>query len=306
MNSISIRQLFVSPRYSRVNPRSLRPAACPRDPEIPCQSEILGSRGQAAGRSRGWLPCYIAEIQPLYFAILILLLLFSTQTIADTTTIPLLTTSTTNGEVTYSLSLKILAVMALFSVLPALLITMSAFTRIIIVFSMLRQALGIPNVPSNQIIIGLALITTIYVMMPTLEKINTLSIEPYMQEKMSAENALATTSDLMKQFMLKQTRKADLALFAKLSNKKMTPSNYPLYVLMPAYIISELKTAFQIGFLIFLPFLIIDLVTASVLMSMGMMMLSPMVISMPFKILFFVMVNGWALIVTSLVSSFRT
>ncbi len=236
---------------------------------------------------------------------LIALAFFSTHAMADTGTIPLLTTTTTNGEVTYSLSIKILAVMALFSVLPALLITMSAFTRIIIVFSMLRQALGIPNVPSNQIIIGLALITTIYVMMPTLEKINTLSVEPYMQEKITAESAITATTEVIKKFMLKQTRKADLVLFANLSSKKMTPGNYPLYILMPAYIISELKTAFQIGFLIFLPFLIIDLVTASVLMSMGMMMLSPMVISLPFKVLFFVMVNGWALIVTSLVSSFR-
>jgi flagellar biosynthetic protein FliP len=219
--------------------------------------------------------------------------------------IPVLTTSNTGANVTYSLSIKILAVMALLTVLPALLITMSAFTRIIIVFSILRQALGVPNVPSNQILLGLALIMTIYVMMPTLEKINETSVQPYIQGKITEQQALLNSGDYIKKFMLKHTRIADLNLFTNMSNQKISNQNYPLFVLMPAYITSELKTAFQIGFLIFLPFLIIDLVTASVLMSMGMMMLSPMVISLPFKILFFVLVDGWVLIVTSLVSSFR-
>lgn len=222
-----------------------------------------------------------------------------------TPTIPMLISSGSGANVTYSLSIKILAVMALLSVLPALLITTSAFTRIIIVFSILRQALGVPNVPSNQILLGLALIMTIYIMMPTLEKINETSVQPYMQGSITEVQALQNSSEFIKQFMIKHTRKADLNLFIGLAHKRIVNNDYPLFVLMPAYITSELKTAFQIGFLIFLPFLIIDLVTASVLMSMGMMMLSPMVISLPFKILFFVLVDGWVLIVTSLVTSFR-
>lgn len=234
-----------------------------------------------------------------------LLLLFCQNTFAETASIPLLLSKTVNGEVTYSLSIKILMVMGLLTVLPALLMTMTAFTRIIIVFSILRQALGIPNVPSNQIVIGLSLIMTIYVMMPMLTKVNETSLQPYLAGKATEENAIETAGELVKTFMLKQTRKADINMFANLSNHKIIDQQYPFYVLMPAFITSELKTAFQIGFLIFLPFLIIDLVTASVLMSMGMMMLSPMVISLPFKILFFVMVNGWALMVTSLISSFR-
>lgn len=220
-------------------------------------------------------------------------------------TIPMLVSSGSGSNVTYSLSIKILAVMALLSVLPALLITTTAFTRIIIVFSILRQALGVPNVPSNQILLGLALIMTIYVMMPTLEGINNNSVQPYMQGSISEQQALQNSSDFLKKFMIQHTRKADLNLFVSMSGKTIVNKEYPFFVLMPAYITSELKTAFQIGFLIFLPFLIIDLVTASVLMSMGMMMLSPMVISLPFKILFFVLVDGWVLIVTSLVSSFR-
>lgn len=224
---------------------------------------------------------------------------------ADFGSIPLISSTTHQGDITYSLSIKIILVMALLSVLPALLMTMSAFTRILIVLSILRQALGIPNVPSNQIIIGLSLMLTIYVMMPTINQINQHSVQPYIQGQLSEEKALQASAVYLKQFMLKQTRKADLNLFRNLAKTKLKAQDIPLYILMPAYITSELRTAFQIGFLIFLPFLIIDLVTASVLMSMGMMMLSPMVISLPFKIIFFVMVNGWTLIVSSVVSSFR-
>lgn len=219
--------------------------------------------------------------------------------------IPLVVSKSIGNDVTYSLSVKILMIMGLLTVLPALLMTMTAFMRIIIVFSILKQALGISNVPSNQIVIGLSLIMTIYVMMPIISKINDTSLQPYLAGTVSEEKALGTAGELAKTFMLKQTRKADLNMFSNLATHKGAVQPYPLYVLMPAFITSELKTAFQIGFLIFLPFLIIDLVTASVLMSMGMMMLSPMVISLPFKILFFVMVDGWALMVTSLISSFR-
>lgn len=236
----------------------------------------------------------------------LVLCLISLEASADTvSTIPILMSKTTNGEVTYSLSIKIILATALLSLLPALLMTMSAFTRIMIVLSILRQALGIPNVPSNPILIGLSLIMTVYVMMPTLEKINEQSVQPYLQGLLSDEKALAHSSEVLKQFMLKQTRQTDLSLFAELAKQPPRTSDYPLYILMPAFVTSELKTAFQIGFLIFLPFLIIDLVTASVLMSMGMMMLSPMVISLPFKLIFFVMVNGWTLIVSSLITSFR-
>ena len=221
-------------------------------------------------------------------------------------TIPFLVAEPSHGSVSYGLSIKILAVMTALTVLPALLITMSAFTRIIVVLSIVRQGLGIPNVPSNQIMIGLSLIMTLFVMAPVLEKINTSGLQPYLAGQMNEQQAFDTSSVALKTFMLKQTRKADLKIFTELSKTKFDPNNnYSLLVLMPAFITSELKTAFEIGFLILLPFLIIDIVIASILMSMGMMMLSPMVISLPFKILFFVLVDGWSLIVTSLITSFR-
>jgi flagellar biosynthetic protein FliP len=248
-----------------------------------------------------WLRC----LNKYKVITLVIIVLLNQTASASTASIPLLTSKTISSGVSYSLNVKILLVMAALTVIPALLMTMSAFTRIIIVFSILRQALGITNVPSNQIIIGLSLIMTIYVMMPILSKINDTSLQPYLSGKITEENALQTGGELLKGFMIKQTRKTDLHMFANLAGQKISDKNYPFFVLMPAFVTSELKTAFQIGFLIFLPFLIIDLVTASVLMSMGMMMLSPMVISLPFKILFFVMVDGWAMMVTSLISSFR-
>lgn len=227
---------------------------------------------------------------------------------ADNTlpTIPLVIANQAKGAVEYSLSIKIIAVMALLTVLPALLVTFSAFTRIIIVFSILRQGLGIPNVPNNQVLIGLSLIMTLYVMMPIVDNINVNAIQPYMANKLSEEQAFNTAAGALKVFLLKQTRKSDIRLFTDLSHPKTTVTNdYPLYIVMPAFITSELKTAFEIGFLILLPFLIIDLVIASILMSMGMMMLSPMVISLPFKILFFILIDGWTILVTSLINSFR-
>ena len=225
---------------------------------------------------------------------------------ADGPSIPLLVTQQNANSVSYSLSVKIVALMALLTVLPALLITMTAFTRIVIVLAILRQALGIPNVPSNQILIGLSLILTLFVMLPIVDKVNTTSIQPYLAGKQTEEQALTTTVDLLKGFMLKQTRKSDLKVFTDLAKMKMqVGSSYPFLVILPAYITSELKTAFEIGFLVFLPFLIIDLVVASILMSMGMMMLSPMIISLPFKLLFFILVDGWGLVITSLISSFR-
>lgn len=225
---------------------------------------------------------------------------------AQDQSIPLIIAKQSGSNVSYSISLKIIAAMALLTVLPALLITTTAFTRIIIVFSILRQALGIPNVPSNQIMIGLSLIMTLFVMMPIIQKANEVSIQPYIENKITEQQALTGTLDLLKTFMMKQTHKSDLRLFMDLSNQKLkSGEEIPMLILMPAFITSELKTAFEIGFLIFLPFLIIDLVVSSILMSMGMMMLSPMVISLPFKLLFFVLVDGWGLIVASLITSFR-
>lgn len=241
--------------------------------------------------------------------ILVLILLITpwTQLYAEPQSIPLLTAKQTGATISYSLSIKIIAVMAILTILPALLITTTAFTRIIIVLSILRQAIGIPNVPSNQIMIGLSLIMTLFVMMPIIQKANDASIQPYLDGKLTEQQAFDSSIDLLKTFMMKQTRKTDLKLFTDISKTKIeSTSNYPLLVLMPAYITSELKTAFEIGFLIFLPFLIIDLVVSSILMSMGMMMLSPMVISLPFKLLFFVLVDGWGLVVTSLITSFRS
>jgi flagellar biosynthetic protein FliP len=247
------------------------------------------------------------KLNSLGYTIAILLLLFACGTaFADIQSIPLIEAKQTGATTSYSLSIKIIAVMAVLTVLPALLITTTAFTRIIIVMAILRQALGIPSVPSNQILIGLSLIMTLFVMTPIIQKTNDSAIQPYLQGKMNEEQAFDTAMTQLKGFMLKQTRKTDLHVFSEISRTKATAATgYPLLVVMAAFITSELKTAFEIGFLIFMPFLIIDLVISSILMSMGMMMLSPMVISLPFKLLFFVLVDGWGLIVTSLVTSFR-
>jgi flagellar biosynthetic protein FliP len=219
-------------------------------------------------------------------------------------------TVTTNkqGGQTYSVSLQILALMTLLTVLPALLLTMTAFTRIIIVLSLLRQALGTGQAPSNQVLLGLSLFLTIFIMTPVFEKVNTDAVQPYLEEKIDITTALTKASEPFRQFMLKQTREADLELFIRISGHAELASaeDVPFSLLLSAYVTSELKTAFQIGFLIFLPFLIIDLVVASVLMSMGMMMLSPMIVSLPFKIMLFVLADGWSLIMEMLAASFYT
>jgi len=217
-------------------------------------------------------------------------------------------TVTTNkqGGQTYSVTIQILALMTLLTVLPALLLTMTSFTRIMIVLSLLRQALGTGQAPSNQVLLGLSLFLTIFIMMPVFEKVNTEAVQPYLEEKIDITTAAAKASEPFRQFMLKQTRKADLELFIRISGNSELQSaeDVPFSLLLSAYVTSELKTAFQIGFLIFLPFLIIDLVVASVLMSMGMMMLSPMIVSLPFKIMLFVLADGWSLIMEMLAASF--
>ena len=212
------------------------------------------------------------------------------------------------GGQTYSLSLQTLILLTSLSFLPALLLMMSSFTRIIIVLSLLRSALGTPSSPPNQVLIGLSLFLTFFVMSPVLEKMYTDAYLPYSEKKISLEQAVNTGIAPLKTFMLRQTRETDLALFLKISNSEPLQSaeDVPLKVLVPSYVISELKTAFQIGFVVFIPFLIIDMVVASVLMSMGMMMVSPAMISLPFKIMLFVLADGWNLLVGSLVQSFYT
>lgn len=210
-----------------------------------------------------------------------------------------------DGSQSYSVTLQILALMTALTFLPAMLMMMTSFTRIIIVFAILRQALGLQQTPSNQIILGLSLFLTIFIMSPVLEKVNSMAIQPYMAEQLAPLDAVKQASEPFREFMLSQTREDDLALFIRISGKQAeSPETVSFWVLLPAFVTSELKTAFQIGFLLFLPFLIIDMVVASVLMAMGMMMLSPIIISLPFKIMFFVLIDGWALIMGTLAASF--
>jgi flagellar biosynthesis protein FliP len=207
-----------------------------------------------------------------------------------------------------SLSLQILVMMGLLTVLPSLILMMTSFTRIIIVLSILRQALGLQQTPPNQVLVGLSLFLSLFVMQPVLTQINQGAIEPYGKEQISIEEATSRSAAALHTFMMAQTRKTDLALFATIAKapKFENQTQVPFSILLPAFVTSELKTAFQIGFLIFLPFLIIDLIVASALMSLGMMMLSPTIISMPFKLLLFVLVDGWALTMGSLAASFAT
>ena len=220
--------------------------------------------------------------------------------------LPALTVSQTPGGTQWSLTLQILALMTVLTLLPSLLLMMTSFTRIIIVLSLLRQALGTVQTPSNQILIGLALFLTLFIMAPVFQQSYTDGIKPYMDQQISAEVAIQKAAEPLRTFMLNQTRQADIALFQNIGHYPAfdSPKDVPYPVLMAAFVTSELKTAFQIGFLIFIPFLIIDIVVASVLMSMGMMMLSPMIVSLPFKLMLFVLVDGWTLLMGTLASSF--
>lgn len=204
-------------------------------------------------------------------------------------------------------SVKLLILLTLLSLAPAFLIMMTSFTRIIIVLSLLRSAIGAATIPGNQIIVSLALFLTIFIMMPTYQQINEQALQPFLNNQISQEEAQTLAAEPLKSFMLKQTREKDLALFINLAKieRPASADDVPLYVVIPSFVISELKTAFEIGFLIFVPFLVIDMVVASILMAMGMFMLPPVMIALPFKILLFVMVDGWSLVVQSLVESFR-
>ncbi|MET0241793.1 MAG: flagellar type III secretion system pore protein FliP [Sphingobium sp.] len=207
-----------------------------------------------------------------------------------------------------SLSLQILVLMSLLTVLPSLVLMMTSFTRIIIVLSLLRQAMGLSQTPPNQVLVGLALFLSLFIMRPAIDQITATAYTPYGQGQISIEEAVSRSAKVLHGFMAKQTRQTDLKLFQGLAKAPAFRSqeDIPFTILLPAFVTSELKTAFQIGFMIFLPFLIIDLVVASTLMALGMMMLSPTIISMPFKLLLFVLVDGWALTMGSLAGSFAT
>ena len=237
----------------------------------------------------------------------LLLLVVIPEVQAQSVGIPAISVDGGNGDgQTYTVTLEILALMTMLTLLPAILLMMTSFTRIIIVLSILRQALGTAQTPSNQIILGLALFLTLFIMSPVFDQAYQLAIEPYLNGSMSTIDAMRAATEPFKTFMLAQTRETDIRMFADIAGvtEIESPEKTPLTLLMPAFVTSELKTAFQIGFLIFIPFVVIDLVVASVLMSMGMMMLSPMIISLPFKLMPFVLVDGWALIMGTLASSF--
>lgn len=238
-----------------------------------------------------------------------LILLLPSVVFADITNLDAIkVTPMSDGGQQYSLSLQVLAVMTMLTLLPAIILMTTSFTRIIIVLSILRQALGMAQTPGNQIIIGISLFLTIFIMTPIFTQIYDDAIQPYNEKKITQTQAIENGILPIKKFMLDQTRSEDLGLFGQLSNielpKDADPAQISLPVLISAFVTSELKTAFQIGFIIFIPFIIIDLVVASVLMSMGMMMLSPLIISLPFKIMLFVLVDGWTLIIGTLANSF--
>jgi flagellar biosynthesis protein FliP len=228
--------------------------------------------------------------------------------ISSSAGIPVLTVQNAGAGQNWSLSLQVVALMTVLTLLPAVLLMMTSFTRIIIVLSFLRQALATQSTPPNQVLLGLALFLTLFVMSPVLNRAYGDGVKPYMDHQISAEQALPAAAAPFKHFMLDQTRDADLQLFTHLAKEQPYASkdDVPFRVAMPAFVTSELKTAFQMGFLLFIPFLVIDVVVASVLMSMGMAMVSPSIISLPFKIMLFVMVDGWSLLLGTLAGSFYT
>jgi len=240
------------------------------------------------------------------FLLLILLLIPQVTWAADIPTLSLSLGQGDNPDDWFT-GLKILAFLTILTLAPSILIMMTSFTRIIIVFAFLRQALGTQQSPPNQIIVGLALFMTMFIMMPVWQKIDAEAITPYLQDGMSQAEAFEKAKAPLEAFMLRQTREDDLLLFLNAAHlkKPATSSETPMYVLIPSFVISELRTAFEIGFLIYIPFVVLDLVVASVLMSMGMMMLPPVMISLPLKLILFVLVDGWHLITASLLQSFK-
>jgi len=244
----------------------------------------------------------------VWASIFIALVVMAFPLIASAQGIPMVNVSGGKSGTQYSLTLQLLALMTSLTLLPSFLLMMTSFVRIIIVLSILRQALGTGQTPPNTVLVGLALFLTLFIMSPVLGDIYNNALVPYMQNGMAFEKALAAAEEPLRSFMLKQTREDDIGLFMQMASKgePVNAAAVPFATLVPAFITSELKSAFTIGFLIYIPFVVIDLVVASVLMSMGMMMLSPMMISMPFKLMLFVLVDGWSLILGSLAASFVT
>ncbi|OMH30043.1 flagellar type III secretion system pore protein FliP [Motiliproteus sp. MSK22-1] len=241
--------------------------------------------------------------------IILLTLLIPATGLAQESGIPAVTLTTDpDGTQNYSVTIQILALMTMLTFLPAVVMMMTSFTRIVIVFAILRQALGLQQTPSNQILVGLALFLTFFIMTPVLERVNSEAVQPYLESELSTFQAVQAAAEPFRSFMLAQTRESDIELFVRISGKGdiESPEALPFSILVPAFVTSELKTAFQIGFMLFIPFLVIDLVVASVLMAMGMMMLSPVIISLPFKIMLFVLVDGWAMVIGTIAASFGT
>ena len=218
------------------------------------------------------------------------------------------TVTESEGGTAYSVSLQVLALMTVLTLLPAAMLMMTAFTRIIVVLGILRNAIGTAQTPSNQVLVGLAFFLTLFIMWPVFEQVYGDAVQPYLAEEVSADEAVPAAMQPFRDFMAAQTRQEDLAMFMRIAGNGPVEGieDVPFAVLVPAFVTSELKTAFQIGFILFLPFLVIDLVVSSTLMSMGMLMLSPMIISLPFKIMLFVLVDGWSLVMGTLAASFVT
>ncbi|WP_390904120.1 flagellar type III secretion system pore protein FliP [Shewanella phaeophyticola] len=234
-------------------------------------------------------------------------MLFAPEALAQDGVLPAVTVTTgADGATEYSVTLQILLLMTAMSFIPAMVIMLTSFTRIIVVLSILRQALGLQQTPSNQVLIGISLFMTFFIMAPVFDKIYVEAVEPYVNETMTLTQAYDVGKEPIKTFMLSQVRTTDLQTFIEISGYKdiQSPEQAPMSVVIPAFITSELKTAFQIGFMLFVPFLVLDLVVASILMAMGMMMLSPMIVSLPFKIMLFVLVDGWDLVMGTLANSF--
>jgi len=252
--------------------------------------------------------------------VLLAALAFAAPALADPGPLQITSAPIAGGGTQYSVPVQTLLFLTLLSFLPAMLLMMTSFTRIVIVLSLLRMALGTQASPPNQVIVGLALFLTLFVMGPTFDRIHDQAYVPYSEQKISFEQAISAGSTPLREFMLKHTRETDLALFARVAHEEPSSAasaateggpaaaaaSLPMRVVIPAFVTSELKTAFQIGFMVFIPFMIIDMVVASVLMSMGMMMLSPVLVSLPFKLMLFVLADGWNLLIGSLVASYST
>ncbi len=244
----------------------------------------------------------------LFIFFTFLLMVFTSPVFAaeDLSLSALKLTTNPDGSQEYSVTLQILIFMTALSFIPAAVIMMTSFTRIVVVMAILRQAFGLQQTPSNQVVIGLTLFMTLFIMTPVYNKINETAIQPYLAEQMTSIEAIDTAKVPLRAFMLEQTRIKDLDTLAQMAGITQVdkPTDLPMTVIIPAFVISELKTAFQIGFMLFIPFLIIDLVVASILMAMGMMMLSPMIVSLPFKLMLFVLIDGWNLVIGTLATSY--